>query len=790
MNKISGLSLLSWRVLIVCTVGAPLLFIPSGIVSLDATKTLWLSVLASISLILYIIHTLRSGTASVPNKSVLIGAGAVAIITLVSSILSSNFYKSFFGQGFELVTAGVIIVSLIGFVLSVIHGSRERIVHMTMWLGAAFILLFVFQILFAFFPDFFRFGILPDISSTLAGKWYDLSIFAGMVMLGSLISIRFLKVGGYMLAVFAFVALASLVTLIFTNFSQVWFSLAVVSLVAVIYVWVRSADPRISSRISAPFTILFIISAAMLFWGNSIAGPVIKSVGVSESEMRLPWQYTLDVTVGSLKNSPLIGVGPNRFLGEYLVNKSPVINQSQYWNVEFSDGFGFIPTLLATTGVLGFLAWIFFGVGLFKKGVLMAKNPLKLISGSIDEYCLMVTGLSALFFWILLFIYVPSQAIVFIALVVTGLFASMIASIDTLSWHQFDYSRPSVRRVSIVMFSMIGILVAVMAFMYVRKVVASAYFHVGIREISAGERDLEEAFGYFKSALAWHETDVYYQALSEINLAKISYIVANATTTPSEATVREVAGMLEEAVQYTRTATEIDPDNYYNYILQARAAETAAFLKANGARETTERAYAEAIVRNPLNPSLYLYLARFEANQGNYEQAKRYVGEAIRIKPNFTEAVFTLVQIQVAEGKIDDAIISAKVATEISPDDPIAFFELGLLYYNNKSYLDAVTALEKAVALSPEYANASYFLGLSYARTGKAPSAISIFEKLASQNPNNSEVSSILENLKEGKSPFAVSDSDSASAAPQAPSPEKRASPPLPEKLNTEELEN
>ena len=90
---------------------------------------------------------------------------------------------------------------------------------------------------------------------------------------------------------------------------------------------------------------------------------------------------------------------------------------------------------------------------------------------------------------------------------------------------------------------------------------------------------------------------------------------------------------------------------------------------------------------------------------------------------------------------------------QLTPNDPTAYFELGLLQYNAAEYSDAVTSLAKAVSLSPNYSNAQYFLGISYSKTGDNADAIVQFETLAKTNPNNTDVASILSNLKAGKAP-------------------------------------
>jgi tetratricopeptide (TPR) repeat protein len=82
-----------------------------------------------------------------------------------------------------------------------------------------------------------------------------------------------------------------------------------------------------------------------------------------------------------------------------------------------------------------------------------------------------------------------------------------------------------------------------------------------------------------------------------------------------------------------------------------------------------------------------------------------------------------------------------------------------------------VLALERAVALNPVYANARYFLGLSYSKLGKVKEAITQFEQISATNPDNSEVKTILSNLRAGKAPLPSNDQ-----------PEKGKTPPVKDK--------
>ncbi len=216
-----------------------------------------------------------------------------------------------------------------------------------------------------------------------------------------------------------------------------------------------------------------------------------------------------------------------------------------------------------------------------------------------------------------------------------------------------------------------------------------------------------------------------------------------------------IVALIKDSVAYTKSAQQIDPTNYYNYLAEARISELGATLKLPNAYENTKNSYLNALQLNPYNPGIYVSLARVEASQNKLQEAQQYIGRALQLKQNYTEAIYFLSQLQVANNQLKDAIVSTQVAIQLNPNEPLLYFQLGLLEYNDKNYTAAIPVFEKAVSLNAQYANARYFLGLSYARMGRNADAIAQFEELAKTNVDNQEIIFILTNLKEGKSPFA-----------------------------------
>jgi O-antigen ligase len=66
------------------------------------------------------------------------------------------------------------------------------------------------------------------------------------------------------------------------------------------------------------------------------------------------WQ----ITKGALAEKPILGSGPGTFGFDYSKFKPETINDSIFWNVRFDRAVSEVMTILATTGILGTVAWL------------------------------------------------------------------------------------------------------------------------------------------------------------------------------------------------------------------------------------------------------------------------------------------------------------------------------------------------------------------------------------------------------------------------------------------------
>ena len=760
----------------------PLVFLPTPYISLGLVKTIVIVVGMLASAICYGIIILKEKSIALPTKTVFWSSILVIASLLASAFLSNQVGKALFGQGFEVSTVGFLITLFIAawVAFESVRRDHSRILAIFKVLALVYIILALLELLrLVFGPTALSLSILTNTTSTLLGSWYDFGTLSLLALIVSVCALITLALTRRMKIVYGIIAIAALFMAFIVNQTIAWFGATFAFVIIAIALYrARPFQPELGkwksrlARIAWLPTILCIIALILVWKGNTIAGPVIQDTKTQYSELSLPWQVTTDIIAGTIKNYPLFGVGPNHFTQAYTVFKPLAINTSNAWNVEFSAGFGLIPTFIVTQGSVGAVLWVLLFISI---GILLTRSFKKLPSDPQVKFIALSSGAATILLFINIILYVPSHAVLLIAFIIFGIFLATVVHTKTVSPLVINpISKIGKLALS---FSLIAaiILGIIYGFIYVKKFMAFTYFASGVKSINVNQ-DFKTADIAFKKALSLDNSDVYLQALSENARLNASQLISSITSAPSEEITATIGNLLNDGIKTARQAIAYDPTNYYNYVSEARISDLAASIKMTDAYENSVRAYTNAINLNPLNPSLYVNLAQSQARNNKFDDALRTIGVALQVKNNNIDAVYLLSQIQVAQGNLKDAIISTQVATQMSPQSPLLFFQLGLLQYNAKNYASSTEALERALTLTPEYANAKYFLGLSYVRVNRIADAIAIFTDLAKTNPDNKEISFILTNLEAGKSPFADA------KPPVTSTPEKRATLPVKEK--------
>ena len=209
------------------------------------------------------------------------------------------------------------------------------------------------------------FGIFQTITSTILGNWNDFGIYAGIIAILSYSAIRLITLNKLSKGLLIALLVLSGLVLFIVNSPVIWSCLALSMFAMAVYEYsatVREGKWFVRIWNGLPiFTVIILIISVILAWkGDSIARPVVVKMKAENTEVSLPWQLSVDVIGGTIKEYPLFGSGPNRFLQQYLKNKPIVVNPTQFWDMEFGSAFGLIPTFFVTQGLVGGVLWIIF----------------------------------------------------------------------------------------------------------------------------------------------------------------------------------------------------------------------------------------------------------------------------------------------------------------------------------------------------------------------------------------------------------------------------------------------
>ncbi len=779
-----------WAILAVIFL-APLFFIPSSIVSFQYAKVLLLFVGIIAAFSACIIARLKDGQVRLMPNKLFISLAAIPVAFGISSILSSSKSTSFIGQGYEVGTFAFITACVaFAFFVTYFFSTKRSLVLAYMAFLIPVPIIALFQLLRLLFgADFLSLNVLLSPTATLLGGWNDLGIYFGVVALFSFISLELLNIERPLKIVFGTILGVALFFLSIINFTIVWYILAGSALIFFVYnfsfnksrAYEEHPSEETVSRRTVPITSLIVLLISIVFIllkGNLYSAatelfniPFLNRLVVTNVEVRPSWSSTFDIAKSSLREDPIFGVGPNRFVNEWVASRPPVINNTIFWGTDFNYGIGLIPTFVITTGIVGTLAWlIFFALFLwmgFKALFTKARDQF-------SNYITVSAFIMALYLWIFTILYVPSAALLMLTFFFTGLFMASLVENRIVEVRSLNILKdPRMSFVSVLLFIMLLLAMLISTYTIGRRFVASLFFNRGLVEANVNG-NLEKAENAIVRSVDISAQDQFYRTISELNLVKMNILLSQQNV-PQDVLQNQFRTFLANAQQAAETAKNIDPSNYQNWLSLGRAYESVVPFKVSGAYERALLAYEEAKKLNPSSPAIPLVMAQLDAANGDTAKAKKRVGEALALKNDYTDAIFFLSQIQVSEGDISNAIKSVEAAALLNPTNPGVYFQLGLLRYQNKDYAGAASALEQAIRLAPDYANAKYFLGLSFDKVNRNQDAIAVFEQLKATNPDNQELTLILSNLRAGRDPF------TGVTPPLDNAPEKRATPPLKE---------
>lgn len=748
----SFLSNLSYRVYL-----AGLFLIPVGAfasltVPFFALKVFLAFVTIGGAFVLAVLGALKSKSLPVPKSWLLLSLWLPPVAYGVSALFSSVWQISVFGS--QLDTDTLFFMALLALTASLpifIFQSRADFVRAFFAVLAAswVVALFHFARLF-FGADTLSFGVFTNPLFSLVGKWNDLSIFFGFIGTLSLITLEALPLSTRNRWFVAATLAASLFFVALVNYTPVWIALGVLSLGVVLYRLLLAK--RGSSVMSVASIIVLVLALCGSIFASTLGTTLGGYFGTAQIEARPSFGSTMAIASKILATSPWLGSGPNTFTFAWDKYRPSDLNQSIFWNADFSSGVGFIPTSLVTAGGLGAAAWLVF-LALFIFAGIRALL-LRPASDPYQYYLTLASYAAGLYVLAMAAMYLPSPVILLIGFAAVGMFIALDyrahhAEVPMLVFQE----RPRIGFIAVLGLTLVVIFSAVSAYAVTGVFVASTYYESAIAAVRDGS--LDTAQKHLATAGSFSQDDRQLRLATLINLSKLNTIVNSSSDRPQAEVQQEFQNTLGAAVESGLAAIRYNQNDYRNWQAVAGAYQSVVPLNIKGAYESAVAAYEKAAVLNPSMPSIPLSRAQLEIAKQNTRGSRQFIDQALQMKQDYIPALLLLAQIELANGNLDAAIKQMEAALVFEPSNPVTHFQVGVLKFEDKDYKGAEDAFTAAVTRAPDYANAHYYLGRVYIARGNTAKALEEFGVVQKLNPDNTDVANIIASLKDGKDPFA-----------------------------------
>lgn len=730
----------------------PLFFIPNAVFPFELSKTLLSLVVVVIILIAFSVKTLRSGTLSIPWSWLSFSILILPLAYLISSVFSSVPSLSFFGYELDQDTFGFIaLCAALSFATAFAATSKERIWRtlFALLIGGWVVILFQFvQILFNV-P--INFGIFSAPTNNLLGKWNDVGLLISLVASLSLLSFETLSLSKTRKIVLGMTFLASLILMVFINFPLAWYLLGLVSFMTVVFVFMRHVAWKGEGGVGRGIAscIVLAVTVFVAFFGSGLTTSLQDHYNISSLEVSPSFQGTLSIIEGVYAKDPFFGSGPDTFSNDWLLYRPVSTVSTAFWSTEFGSGFAYIPSALATGGIVVGIAWLLLIVFF----LLVAVRALfSVSSGTGHAYFLVVaTALGSAFLLAAHLFYTPSPPLTLLLFIFFGLFIASLRGTPFVRTVSVTFSN-SPRLAFVCVVAIAAVLVMSLVSLYGAGEVYASSVIEGKASLRSTANDIPGAISEANEAVSLLAQDRYYRALTNLELAQISTILQSGASDPK--TQSNFQNALSQAITFSADAIALDP-SYDNWMTRASIYESVVPLNITGASDNAVAALESARKVNPASPEVDYQEATLKAYAKDDLGAKAAAQASLAKKADYTPAIFLLAQIALNEGDLSDAITSLKSALVFTPNDSSLLYEIGVLDLEAKNYTDAADAFTQALVITPDYANATFFLGEADVFLGQDTTALSLFQSLEVKNPNNATLTAVITKLQSGQNPFA-----------------------------------
>ena len=341
------------------------------------------------------------------------------------------------------------------------------------------------------------------------------------------------------------------------------------------------------------------------------------------------------------------------------------------WSLTFFRSSSFVLELLATTGILGLLSYIFLIYKATKERPLFVPLVLALAASFVLPFSFAVQAL----IFLLLGVYAAVQGLdqenryFDVELQIVALKKGIVSLMPTDEERKSKTEGLS-KLLPLGIFIVIALLVLGLGFASARYLVSNLKFQSSL--VAASQNNGSLTYTYEKDAIQlFPYNDAYYRIFSQTNLTLANSLASSVPqgSTPSANTTQTVYTLIQQSINAARQATTISPQTavdwqnlssiYRSLIGFGQNADSFAILAAQ-----------QAVNLDPNNPQEYVNLGGIYYQLQQWDKALQMFQQAVNLKPDYANAYYNLGHTLIQRGDLKGALAQFQTVKTLVAADP------------------------------------------------------------------------------------------------------------------------
>lgn len=427
---------------------------------------------------------------------------------------------------------------------------------------------------------------------------------------------------------------------------------------------------------------------SFLIFSITIGLLIYKIASASTPPIILPFDHGFQLALAAISQNEqrllpsfLFGSGYATFSTVFTKFHLASFNTLSSWNLVFSFSSSYVLELIATTGILGFLGYVFMIIKFLKPHGASYAKPLFLATASIFALSFLLPfsyPLVALLF-ILLALHVSNLKLANRTKHVDEVALSLETKGRILEFNETNSIRRGLALPFVILLASIGFIIYSLFFLISREGFGQkGLYHYVLSDIIFAQSLQPEAIS---SGQETYELQIeaiqtypyradFYRVFAQINIALASNLVSSQADAPtvSEEVQQTIVQQLQQAINASRQSVIFAPESSLNWRSLGQVYRNLIGV-GQDAEQFAIASYNQAVSLEPNNPALRVELGGIYYQLKEFDLAQNQFQAAINLKQDYANAYYNLAHTLEEKGQLEGALQQYQIVKQLVAND-------------------------------------------------------------------------------------------------------------------------